>query len=283
MFKFDEYNNSFQELERRVSDISDIIIDYSERKSSLLKILECIDLTTLSGDDNKVKIKHLCEKAYSFSAYDVNFPNVAAVCVYPVFASLVRNSLLNTGVKTACVAGAFPSGHSPLQLRLDEVKFAVDQGAEEIDMVISRGRLLEGDIDFVFKEIEETKKLCSGASLKVILETGELKTVEMVRKASEIAILAGADFLKTSTGKVEPAARPDTFLVMLDTILEYKEKTGKLIGIKAAGGIAAADDALLFLNLVKSVLGDKWLDKKYFRIGASRLADAVFEEILPEH
>ena len=283
MLKFNEYTTSEKELKVRVSKVLGSIATYSEQNHDLRKILECIDLTTLSGDDTNLKVKHLCEKAYSFSVYNNIFPNVAAVCVYPVFAKLVHNSLLNTGVKTACVAGGFPSGQSPLSIRLDEVKFAIDQGAEEIDMVISRGRLLEGDTDFVFKEIEETKKLCKGVSLKVIIETGELRTIEMVRKASEIAILAGADFLKTSTGKINPAATTDAFLVMLDTISEYEKKTGEIIGIKAAGGIADPENALLYLNLVKSVLGEKWLDKKYFRIGASRLADAIFEEILPEH
>lgn len=283
MFNFSEYHFTVQDLEARALEIAGSNQAFSERRPLLKKILECIDLTTLSGDDTNGKVKSLCEKAYSFSAYDNRFSNVAAVCVYPVFAKLVHSSLLNSGVKTACVAGGFPSGQSPLQVRLDEVKYAIGQGAEEIDMVISRGKLIEGDIDFVFKEIAETKKLCGGVHLKVILETGELKSVELVRKASEIAILAGADFLKTSTGKISPAATPEAFLVMLDTIAEYAEKTGNMIGIKAAGGIAEPDDALLYLNLTKTVLGSKWLDKQYFRIGASRLANAVFDEISLEH
>lgn len=279
MFKFSEYNSTSYELGKRISAIAEDNLLFSERSILLQKILECIDLTTLSGDDTSNKVKSLCEKAYSFSAYHSRFPNVAAVCVYPVFAGLVNNSLLNTGIKTACVAGGFPSGQSPLQVRLDEVKFAIDNGADEIDMVISRGKLIEGNIDFIFREISETKRICGDIHLKVILETGELKSIELVRKASEIAILAGADFLKTSTGKINPAATPEAFLVMLDTIDEYAKKTGKMVGIKAAGGIAEPDDALLYLNLTKSVLGTKWIDKQYFRIGASRLADAVFDEI----
>lgn len=279
MFKFSEYNSTSYKLGKRISAIAEDNLLFSERSILLQKILECIDLTTLSGDDTSNKVKSLCEKAYSFSAYHSRFPNVAAVCVYPVFAGLVNNSLLNTGIKTACVAGGFPSGQSPLQVRLDEVKFAIDNGADEIDMVISRGKLIEGNIDFIFREISETKRICGDIHLKVILETGELKSIELVRKASEIAILAGADFLKTSTGKINPAATPEAFLVMLDTIDEYAKKTGKMVGIKAAGGIAEPDDALLYLNLTKSVLGTKWIDKQYFRIGASRLADAVFDEI----
>jgi deoxyribose-phosphate aldolase len=283
MINFSEYHFTNKELNARVSEIAGENFAFSKRSTFLKKVLECIDLTTLSGDDTESKVKSLCEKAYSFSAYNSRYPNVAAVCVYPVFAKLVHQSLLNTGVKTACVAGGFPSGQSPLQVRLDEVKYAIEQGADEIDMVISRGKLIEGDTEFVFREIFETKKLCGDIHLKVILETGELKLVEHVRKASEIAILAGADFLKTSTGKINPAATPEAFLVMLDTIAEYNEKTGKMIGIKAAGGIVEPDDALLYLGLTKAVLGPKWLDKQFFRIGASRLADAVFNEILPEH
>jgi deoxyribose-phosphate aldolase len=283
MFKFSEYKCSKSELVKRVLDVTEYNLPYSDRNVLLRKILACVDLTTLSGDDTNRKVKNLCEKAYSFSVYDGHFPNVAAVCVYPVFARLVHQSLLNTGIKTACVAGGFPSGQSPLRVRLDEVKFAIDQGAEEIDMVLSRGRLIEGDGGFVYKEIEETKNICKDVHLKVILETGELDSVQLVRKASEIAILAGADFLKTSTGKIHPSATPEAFLVMLDTIAEYAEKTGRMVGIKAAGGIAEPDDALLYLSLTKAVLGEKWLDKQFFRIGASRLADAVFDEISPEH
>lgn len=283
MFTFKDYSFSLKEIESRVKVISEMKFDLFERKENLRKILECIDLTTLSGDDTEEKVKNLCSKALSFSEINIQNPNVAAVCVYPVFAKLVSKTLFGSGIKTACVAGGFPSGQSPLAVRLEEVKFALDNGAEEIDMVISRGKLIEGNFDFVFKEISETRKLCGDAHLKVILETGELKTVELIRKASEIAILAGADFLKTSTGKIDPAATPEAFIIMLDTIAEYSEKTGKMIGIKAAGGIAEPNDALLYLNLTKSVLGPKWIDKQYFRIGASRLADAVFNEISGVH
>jgi len=279
MIRFSDYQSSDDELRERISEIAVIDQVFSEKNKLLGKILECIDLTTLSGDDTDKRVKNLCQKAYSFSEYDIRLPNVAAVCVYPVFAGLVHQSLLNTGIKTACVAGGFPSGQSPLHVRLDEVKYALDQDAEEIDMVISRGRLIEGDTDFVYNEIAKIKELCGNVLLKVILETGDLKSVELIRRASEISILAGADFLKTSTGKINPAATPEAFLVMLDTIAEYFEKTGKMVGIKAAGGIAEANDALLYLNLTKSVLGTEWIDKQFFRIGASRLADALVDEI----
>ncbi len=184
------------------------------------------------------------------------------------------------GLKTACVAGSFPSGLSPLDLREKEVEFAVKMGADEIDMVISRGKLIEGDESFVAEEVKRLKLACGDAHLKVILETGELKTVSLIRKASEIAISSGADFLKTSTGKINPAATHDAFLIMLDTIKEFYDNTGIKIGIKAAGGISTPDEAIGYYQLVHNVLGQEWLNNDYFRIGASKLADNVYNEIL---
>jgi len=178
------------------------------------------------------------------------------------------------------VAGAFHSGQSPLPVRIDEVKYAVDHGADEIDMVISRGRLLEGDMDFVFDEVRLIKEACGEAHLKVILETGELKTPELIRKASVIAINAGAEFIKTSTGKITPAATHEAFLIMLDTIKEYYEATGEMIGIKPAGGISTPEEALSYYLLVKHILGERWLSSVHFRIGASSLADKVYDEII---
>jgi deoxyribose-phosphate aldolase len=178
------------------------------------------------------------------------------------------------------VAGAFPSGQSPITARIDEVKYAVDHGADEIDMVISRGRLIEGDADFVFDEVSLIKEACVDAHLKVILETGELKSVELIRKASEIAINAGADFIKTSTGKIVPAATHEAFIIMLETIKEYFEATRKMIGIKPAGGISSADDAISYYLLVKNILGERWLTNSYFRIGASSLADNVYNSLV---
>ncbi len=187
--------------------------------------------------------------------------------------------LEGTTVEVASVAAAFPSGQLPIDLKVAEVKYAVAEGADEIDIVISRGKLLENKYEEVYDEIFALKEACGNAHLKVILETGELETTSKIRKASEISIKAGADFLKTSTGKIKPAATPEAFLHMLDTIKEYHEKTGKKIGIKAAGGISEPDDALVYYNLVKNVLGKDWLNKKLFRIGASRLANKLVEEI----
>ncbi|MGB4204429.1 MAG: deoxyribose-phosphate aldolase [Bacteroidales bacterium] len=247
------------------------------RSDSLKLILSCLDLTTLEGSDTDEKVIDLCTKAKSFSQFQL--PNVAAVCVYPVFARLVSKNLTGSDVKTACVAGAFPSGQSPLNIRIDEVKFAVDEGAQEIDMVISRGKFLQGDYDYVSKEIELIKKACGDAHLKVILETGELGSNENIRKASHLAIEAGADFIKTSTGKTKPAATFESVVVMLEAIKEHYQKTKKMIGIKPAGGISEPDQAILYANLVEHMLGKSWLDNHYFRIGASRLADNIVKEL----
>lgn len=280
MLSFRNYSYTIDELSERGDKIITEGLKKVDRQEMLKQILSFIDLTTLSGGDTSKKITDLCNKAFSYENKIAGISNVAAVCVYPIFASLVSNILKSVDVKVACVAGAFPSGQSPLPLRVNEVTDAVANGAREIDMVISRGKLIEGNSSFVFEEVNAIKQSCGDANLKVILETGELKTVELIRQASEISILAGADFIKTSTGKVKPAATPEAFLIMLDTIKEYYEKTGKMIGIKPAGGIAEPDEAIAYYLLVSGVLGNKWLSNKYFRIGASQLADNVFNEII---
>ena len=279
MLKFDNYNSTLSQLSQRVDIINKEGLQKVDRHEMLKNILSFIDLTTLSGDDTDKKVADLCNKAISYENKSERIPNVAAICVYPIFADLVSNLLSSSDVKTACVAGAFPSGQSPLPIRVAEVMDAVFNGAQEIDMVISRGKLIEGDSDYVFKEVIEIKKACGKAHLKVILETGELKTVELIRQASEISIAAGGDFIKTSTGKIQPAATPEAFLIMLDTIKEYYEKTGKIIGIKPAGGISEPEEAILYYLLVQEILGDKWLSNSFFRIGASRLADNIYNEI----
>ena len=277
---FSLYNYNQEDISFRVNEIIEKGIIQLNRNKVLTSLLGLVDLTTLGGDDTDQKVKDLCTKAVSFENLEFGIPNVAAVCVYPVFASLVSESLKNTDIKTACVAGAFPSGQSPLSIRLEEVKYAVENGADEIDMVISRGKLLENDFDYITKEVSEIKKACGDAHLKVILETGELKSVENIRKASELAIMAGADFIKTSTGKVSPAATLESTLIMLDTISDYYKATGKMIGIKPAGGISEPDDAISYYLLVSNVLGNKWLNKDYFRIGASRLTNNVYNELI---
>lgn len=280
MHIFDKYQYNKHQLNKRADEIIQITLNTNDRLTALKNILGFIDLTTLSGDDNVKKVTDLCLKALSYKNEDQGIPNVAAVCVYPVFSTLVSNKLVDTGLNTACVAGAFPSGLAPLYLREQEVSYAIENGADEIDMVISRGKLIEGDESFIGEEVKRLKSSCGDAHLKVILETGELQSVELIRKASEISINSGADFLKTSTGKMIPAATHDAFLIMLDTIKEYYDKTGIKIGIKAAGGISTPDEAIAYYLLVKDVLGYKWLNKDYFRIGASKLADNIYNEII---
>jgi deoxyribose-phosphate aldolase len=252
---------------------------YTE-KQALCIILSCIDLTTLEGTDTKAKVDALCEKGMKFKNKGNKIPNVAAICVYPPFARQVSEKLKNSGLKTACVAGAFPSGQSPLFVKLAEVEYAVNEGADEIDMVISRGTLLEGNIQTVYDEILAIKKSCGQAHLKVILETGELQNLSNVRIASDIAIIAGGDFIKTSTGKISPAATEEAFYVMLQSIKDYYKKTDKMIGIKPAGGISEPEQALHYFMLVNHVLGEKWLNNIYFRVGASRLADKILEKLI---
>lgn len=251
---------------------------YSE-KDALRILLNCIDLTTLEGADTKEKVNALCEKGLTYAKKWENIPNVAAICVYPTFAKQVSAKLKKSGIKTACVAGAFPSGQSPLFVKLIEVKYAVDEGADEIDMVISRGTFLEGNYQTIFDEVAAIKKACGKAHLKVILETGELQTLTNVRIASDISIAAGADFIKTSTGKINPAATEEAFYVMLQAIKAHYDATGKMIGIKPAGGISEPQQALNYFMLINHVLGEKWINNNYFRVGASRLADKIAEKI----
>jgi deoxyribose-phosphate aldolase len=242
-------------------------------------LLSCIDLTSLEGSDNKGKIIELCRKACSFGESGLPLP--AAVCVYPPFVKLAKDQLKGSGIRVAAVAGAFPSGQSPLPVRLEEVKYTVNEGADEIDMVISRGRLLEGEETFVFDEVSAIRSVCKGITLKVILETGELKTPSLIRTASKIAIAAGADFIKTSTGKIQPAATEEAVEIMLEVIRQHFEKTGKRTGIKPAGGISEAEQALKYYMLVERILGPEWLNNKLFRIGASRLADGLAQKLKP--
>ncbi len=242
-------------------------------------ILGLIDLTTLEGTDTRRRVEELCSQAASFSSLPDKLPNVAAVCVYPPFVAQARKLLKDTDIRVASVAGAFPSGQSPLFVKMAEVRYAVDEGAQEIDMVISRGKFLEGEYAEVFDEISAIKEACRDAHLKVILETGELKTATNIRRASEIALGAGCHFLKTSTGKTKPAATPEAMLVMLEAIRDHHKNTGLMTGIKPAGGISDPGTALTYYRLTREVLGSKRLNKKWLRIGASRLAGSLVEAI----
>lgn len=257
-------------------------IKKNAKVQGLKMALSMIDLTTLEGMDTEGKVKQLCYKAMHLHDASIDVPKVAAVCVYPNFVGLAKNELKRSGIKVASVATAFPSGNSSLELKLEDVKMAVGNGADEVDMVISRGRFLQGDHKYVFDEISAVKKACAKARLKVILETGELDTFDNVRRASDIAIAAGADFIKTSTGKIKPAATMPVTLVMLEAIRDHYFATGKMVGMKPAGGISKAKLALHYLIMVKETLGDDWLDSKWFRFGASSLANDVLMQLLKQ-
>lgn len=253
----------------------------NESKIVGLKLaLSMIDLTTLEGADTEGKVRQLCYKAMHLHDELPDLPTVAAVCVYPTLVKIAKKSLGNSKVNVASVATSFPSGQTSIESKKVDTQLALDSGADEIDMVISRGRFLAGDFAYVFDEIAQIKEMCNKeARLKVILETGELSTLDNVRKASEIAIAAGADFIKTSTGKVKPAATMPVTLTMLEAIRDHYVKTGEMIGMKPAGGISNSKLALRYLVMVKEVLGEDWLTNKWFRFGASRLANDILLQI----
>jgi deoxyribose-phosphate aldolase len=217
----------------------------------------------------------MCFKAMHVADDIPGLPTVAAVCVYPNHVKTAKQVLKDSNVKIASVATAFPSGNSTLQIKLDDTRLAIDSGADEVDMVISRGEFLKGNYNFVFDEIAAIKNACGKARLKVILETGELSTLDNVRKASEIAIHAGADFIKTSTGKIQPAATMPVTLVMLEAIKDHYLKTKLMVGMKPAGGISTAKSALQYLVMLNETLGSKWMTNEWFRFGASSLANDI--------
>ena len=245
--------------------------------------LNMVDLTTLEGMDTTNKVLQMCYKAQHPHDEFKGLPTVAAVCVYPNFVKTAVNALKGSGVKVASVATAFPSGHSSLEIKIADTKIAVDQGADEVDMVISRGKFHMGDYNYVYDEIVSVKEACGkNVRLKVILETGELGNLDNVRLASDIAIAAGADFIKTSTGKIKPAATLPVTLVMLEAIKDHYYKTGVMVGMKPAGGISNSKLALQYLLMVKETLGVKWLDNHWFRFGASSLANDLLMQILKQ-
>ena len=270
-------------IEDRISRITARSIKKESKMQGLLMALNMIDLTTLEGADTDEKVKQLCFKAHHLHDELPGLPTTAAVCVYPNFVKLAVNELKGTGVKVASVATAFPSGQSSAEIKLLDTKMAVDGGADEVDMVISRGKFHSGDYNFVFDEIAMIKEACGkNVRLKVILETGEIGTLDKVRQASDIAMYAGADFIKTSTGKIKPAATLPVTLVMLEAIRDYYYKTGIMIGMKPAGGISNSKLALHYLLMVKETLGGKWLTNEYFRFGASSLANDVLLQIVKQ-
>jgi deoxyribose-phosphate aldolase len=233
--------------------------------------IRMVDLTTLEGQDTPAKVRALCAKAVRPDPSDPACPSVAAVCVYPDLVATAVEALAGSGVHVASVATAFPSGRASLAVKLADVRDAVAAGADEIDMVIDRGAFLSGRYSAVHDEIVATKQACGDAHLKVILETGELGTYDNVRRATWLAMLAGADFVKTSTGKVSPASTLPVTLVMLEACRDFREATGRQVGMKSAGGIRTSKDAIKYLVLVNETVGDDWLDPAWFRFGASSL------------
>lgn len=266
----------------RVARLSTRSIKKESKVEALKMALNMIDLTTLEGKDTPGKVKQMCYKAQHVHDAYPNLPTVAAVCVYPTLVKIAKKELMQTNIKVASVATAFPSGQSELGLKLEETKWAVSEGADEIDMVISRGRFLMGDYNYVFDEIAEVKDACGSARLKVILETGELGSLDNVRLASEIAIDAGADFIKTSTGKIGQAATLPVTLVMLETIRDYYYKTGKMVGMKPAGGISTSKLAIQYLVTLYETLGQNWMNNQWFRFGASSLANDLILQLEKE-
>ena len=252
----------------------------NESKIEALKlILSMIDLTTLEGQDTSGKVQQLCQKAIHLHDAMPGLPHVAAVCVYPTMVGVAKKALAGRDINIASVATAFPSGMSAREVKLEDTRMAVEAGATEIDMVISRGAFLQGNYSFVFDEIMAVKEACGDAHLKVILETGELGTLDRVRCASVLAMHAGADFIKTSTGKIQPAATMQVTLVMLQAIKDYYRETGKMVGMKPAGGISTAKLAVHYLVMLRETLGNAWMTPEWFRFGTSSLANDVLMQL----
>ena len=243
------------------------------------QLFNCIDLTTLRSEDHTESVARFTKRVNDFENEYGDMPNVAALCVYPNYAATVRMNLEVSDVNIACVSGGFPSSQTFSEVKVAETMLAVKDGADEIDIVINVGDMLAGNYEEVCDEIAELKSACGDAHLKVILETGALKTASMIKKASLLAIYSGADFIKTSTGKQEPAATLEAAYVMCQAIKEYYDKTGTMIGFKPAGGISTTADAVKYYCVVAAVLGEEWLNNRYFRIGASRLANNLLSDI----
>ena len=269
-------------IEERVARFNTRSIKKSSKIQALKLALNMIDLTTLEGKDTSGKVEQLCNKAMHVHDSLPGLPTVAAVCVYPTHVKTAKKTLKDSGIKVASVSTAFPSGNAPEAVKINDTKFAIDQGADEIDMVISRGEFLSGNYNFVYEEIAKIKEICGHVRLKVILETGELCTLDNVRKASDIAIAAGADFIKTSTGKIQPAATMPVTLVMLEAIKDHYLKTGIMVGMKPAGGISTSKVAIQYLVMLHETLGDKWLSNEWFRFGASSLANDIILQLEKE-
>lgn len=245
-------------------------------------LFNCIDLTTLNTTDSDESVMRFTEKVNRFDDEFPDLKNVAAICVYPNFAQVVKDTLEVEGINIACVSGGFPSSQTFTEVKIAETAMALADGADEIDIVIPVGAFLSGDYETMCEEIMELKETCKEHHLKVILETGALKTASNIKKASILSMYSGADFIKTSTGKQQPAATPEAAYVMCQAIKEYYEQTGNKVGFKPAGGINTVNDALIYYTIVKEALGKEWLSNELFRLGTSRLANLLLSEIKGE-
>ncbi len=258
-------------LEARAASFASRSIKNASKVAALELAIRCVDLTTLEGADTPGKVRALSAKAIRPDPLDPTTPSVAAVCVYPLMVPYAAEAVAGTGVKVASVAGAFPSGQSPLELRLREIEWAVAHGADEIDIVLNRGAFLSGNYQECFDDVVASKQACGKAKLKTILETGELGSYDQIRRASVLAMAAGSDTIKTSTGKITPASTLPTALCMAEAIRDFRRDTGVVVGLKVAGGIRTAKEAWQYLVMVLETLGSEWLDPNMFRIGASTL------------
>lgn len=271
-----------EEISKKVAEIIEKEVPKNDNKEVKKLLFNCIDLTTLKTEDNDKSVMEFVEKVNKFDNDYADIKSVASICVYPNFAEIVKNTLEVENVGITCVAGCFPSAQSFIEVKIAEVAMAIMSGADEIDIVIPVGKFLCKDYEGMCDEIEEIKAACKDHRLKVILETGALKTGSNIKKASILAMYSGADFIKTSTGKQQPAATPEAAYVMCETIKEYFEKTGRKIGFKPAGGINTVKDAITYYSIVKKILGEEWLNNELFRLGTSRLANLLLSEIEEE-
>ena len=271
-----------EQVNSRTAQIVEKYVSENNTAEVKKNLFNCLDLTTLKTEDNEESVLKFTERVNAFDDQYPDFKNVAAICVYPNFAKIVSQSLEVEAVNIACVSGGFPSSQTFTEVKVAETALAIADGATEIDIVIPVGKFLSGDYEGMCDEIEEIKSICGDRHLKVILETGALKSVDNIWKASILAMYSGADFIKTSTGKQEPAATPEAAYVMCQAIKAYHEKTGRKVGFKPAGGINSVNDALVYYTIVKEVLGKEWLNNTLFRIGTSRLANLLLSDIVGE-
>ena len=263
----------------RVSSLATRSIKRESKLDALEKIVSMCDLTTLEGEDTEGKIIQMSSKAMSPDPNDDNVPSAAAVCVYPALVSIAKKIVKDSNVKVASVSSYFPSGQAPIESKISDTQFAIDEGADEIDIVINRKAFFEGDYKKVYEEIKALKDVCGEIHLKTILEIGELKTYENIKKASVIALCAGSDFIKTSTGKISNGSSREACLIMARTVREFESYGYGMRGIKVAGGIRDAKDAIRYLVIINEELGGSWLSADYFRFGASSLLDDVLKQI----